>query len=488
MTTIWPSIDAAIKHSTHTAVAPLEWDPTLHLLSRFAFGQTPSERAYVDKHGAAAWYAAQVAVGRAHHGYGANPGVAACGPLLHKSPFDVQQWLIDHNRAYGWDAMDQLCQVTLGLQVWSPAQLYETLVDLFSNHLNVPNHNGDLWNTRHAFDRDVIRPHVFGTFTDMLLAAAKHPAMLIYLSLAYSTKAAVNENYGREILELHTVGLHYSQSDVTNCARMLTGRTIDDNQHYLFDSYIHPTGRIKVLGFTNANTNPEKGEAAGDELLRYLAKHPDTATNLARKLCVRYVSDTPSAALVKAVAKAYLHHDTAILPMVETILCSSEFWESRGKKVRKPAENVVATVRAAGPKVTDYGTILQTLQWVSESCGQVPLDWPAPNGYPDVALAWRSAGNLLSMWDMHLAATGGWWGGVSGPTIEKYFGSATKSGDAVAAMTQRLTGMKFSKKHQAVLQAFLGEPADTPLVDSTLKWLGGPLAAVILDGPHHALR
>ena len=130
----------------------------------------------------------------------------------------MQQWLIAHDNEYGWDAMDQLTEVTLGLQAWSPGQLYETLVDFFANHLNVPNHNGDLWNTRHAFDRDVIRRYALGKFSDMLLASAKHPAMLIYLSLAESTKAAVNENYGRELLELHTVGLHYSESDVQNAA------------------------------------------------------------------------------------------------------------------------------------------------------------------------------------------------------------------------------------------------------------------------------
>ena len=147
--------------------------------------------------------------------------------------------------------MDQLTQVTLGLQAWSVAQLYETLVDFFSNHLNVPNHNGDVWNTRHAYDRDVIRKlRDSARSRDMLLASAKHPAMLIYLNLAESTKTAVNENYGRELLELHTVGLHYSENDVKNAARLLTGRTVDENQHYLFDDYIHATGRVKVLGFT----------------------------------------------------------------------------------------------------------------------------------------------------------------------------------------------------------------------------------------------
>lgn len=488
MSKIWPSIAAAIEHARHRAVAPLRWNPTEHLLARFSFGGSPASRAFVAKHGPAGWFDAQVRYARQHHGYSAHKGVEKCGPLLKKSPYDVQQWLIAHNRAYGWDAMDQLTEVTLGLQTWSPAQLYETLVDVFSNHLNVPNHNGDVWNTRHAFDRDVIRPHVLGTFTDMLLAAAKHPAMLIYLSLAYSTKAAVNMNYGREVLELHTVGLHYSENDVANASRLLTGRTIDDNQHYLFDDYIHPTGRVKVLGFTNANTNARHGEAAGDALLKYLARHPFTAKNLARKLCVRYVSDHPSTELVDAVAHAYLTHETAILPMVGTILRSTEFWESRGKKVRRPAENIIATIRTLNPRVTNYKNFLGSLHWIAAGVGQVPLDWPAPNGYPDVATAWRSAGNLLSMWQTHNGFVDGWWNGLKGVNVPAYFGKATKSGEAVAALAHRLTGTNFSAHHLAALQTYLDEPAKTPLTESSLRWFASSLAGLILDGPHHALR
>ena len=282
MTHIWPSIQQAVKHSSHHAHAPLTWDPTAHLLSRFAFGPTPSQRRHLAKVGPSHWYANQIEFARKHHGYSGHRGIARVGPLLNLSPYGVRQWLIRHGNEYGWDAMDQLTEVTLGLQGWSPAQLYETLVDLFSNHLNVPNHNGDVWNTRHAYDRDVIRKHAMGRFSDMLLASARHPAMLIYLSLADSTKAAVNENYGRELLELHTVGLHYSERDVQNTARMLTGRTLDEHQHYVFDEYIHPRGRIKVLGFSHPNSHPAQGQQAGDELLRYLAHHPDTAANIAR--------------------------------------------------------------------------------------------------------------------------------------------------------------------------------------------------------------
>jgi hypothetical protein len=488
-THIWPTLAAAVAHSTHTASAPLAWDPTNHLLSRFSFGPTTSTRAYVAKYGPDAWYRLQVTRGRTYRGYSGNASVAKQGPLLGMSPFDVRQWLKSQGDENGRDAMDQLTRVTLGLQAWSNAQLYEVLVDFFSNHLNVPNHNGDVWNTRHAYDRDVIRKYAMGSFTSMLIASSKHPAMLTYLSLADSNKIAVNENYGRELLELHTVGLHYSENDVKNAARMLTGRTLDDNQHYLFDDYIHPTGRMKVLGFTDANTSAVVGERAGDNLLRYLAAHPYTARQLAQKLCVRFVSDSPSAGLVAAVAKAYTDNHTQILPMVSTILRSAEFWQSRGKKIRRPAENLVATVRVLGIGVSKWSDALDTLTWQTDGMGNCPLEWPAPNGYPDVAVAWRSAGTLLNIWNTHLGLAGGWWDGLKKIDVATLYGGApANSGDAIDRLTRRLTGMRWSAAHRAALQTFVGEPASTPMSNSALQWVDEPLVALILDSPHHALR
>jgi hypothetical protein len=485
---IWPTAKDAIAHCVHAAHAPLKFNPTDHLLQRFSFGPTPGHRAYVNAHGPDAWYAGQVRTGRAYPGYGALPAVAAVGPLLKLNPADLRDTLADMGNQYGWDAMDQLTQVTVGLQAWSPAQLYEVLVDFFSNHLNVANHHGELWTTRHTHDRDVIRRHAFGSFTDMLIASSKNPAMLHYLNLADSTKKHVNENYGRELLELHTVGLHYSEDDVVNAARALTGRTVDDHEHYLFDDYIHPTGPLKVLEWTNPNGDATTGEAVGDDLLRYLAAHPFTARRLAQKLCVRLVSDAPSAALVDAVAGAYLESGTRILPMVSTIFRSTEFWQSRGKKIKRPLENVLSTIRILNVRPTDYAKTLSSLHWVTNSVGQAPLEWPAPNGYPDVASAWRSSGTMLREWELHEAFLGGWIDGLPGVTAKALYGTPATSGAAISELTRRLTGNVWSSAHLAVLQNFLGEPATTPMSKSTLRWWFAPLAAVILHGPHHAMR
>jgi uncharacterized protein (DUF1800 family) len=489
MSRIWPSAAQAVKHARRTARAPLHWDPYTHVLSRFTFGPTPSDRRYLAEHGIDAWYRSELRAARECPGYQGNAKVAAQGPLLTKTPAQTRAWLKAHGNEYDWNAMDQLTQVTLGLQAWSRAQLFETLVDFFSNHLNVSNHNGDVWTTRHGYDHDVIRRHALGTFTDMLLASARHPAMLLFLNLAESTKAAVNENYGRELLELHTVGLVYSESDVKNAARLLTGRTIDDDFNYRYDASNHPTGPIAVLGFRHDNARASDGESGGDALLRYLARHPATASHLARKLCVRFVSDAPSRALVSAVADAYLEHGTAILPMITTILHSQEFWESRGCKVRRPAENLIATVRALGTKVTDMGAALETLHWMSAQLGNAPLDWPAPNGYPDTAEDWRSSGTMLNLWELHLGFADSWWDGFAKSDARHLYGHAPRnSGEAVDALTRRLTGMRFTPTHRAALQDFLDEPARTPLSQSTLRWQAAPLAAIILDGPHHALR
>ena len=489
MTLVYPTIREALAHASHTSRAPLAWDPVGHILSRLAFGPTRNSRADVNKIGISAWYLKQLTAGTTYQGYGGNATVAAQGPLLSKTPWEVRQYLKAKNNEFGWDAMDQLTRVTLGLQTWSSAQLYETLVDAFSNHLNVTNHNDTLWNTRHAYDRDVIRKHAMGSFTDMLLASARNPAMLNYLNLADSTKTAVNENYGRELLELHTVGLIYSEADVKDASKLLTGRTVDDYSRYTYRSADHYTGVIRVLGFAHANASVADGEPAGDALITYLAKHPATAQRLARMMCVRYVSDTPSSALVTAVANAYLASGTKIVPMLSTILHSTEFWQSRGAKVRRPTENLTATVRILAPRVSDMAKALDSLSWMSSNVGHAPLEWPSPDGYPDVATSWRSSGTLLSLWKLHIGFAGDWWDGFAPSDKRALYGATpATSGQAITLLTRRLTGMTFAPAHQAALQTFVGESASTPMAISQLRWVLIPLIGIILDGPHHALR
>jgi uncharacterized protein (DUF1800 family) len=175
--------------------------------------------------------------------------------------------------------------------------------------------------------------------------------------------------------------------------------------------------------------------------------------------------------------------------MMSTILRSTEFWESRGRKLRRPAENLVATVRTLGVGVSNWGSALKSLHWATAGLGHSPMDWQAPDGYPDKAAAWASAGTLLGVWQAHAAAVNGSYPGLAAPNIASmYAGLPATSGDAIARLALRLTGSVWAPTHLATLQAFVGEPASTPLAKSALTWMGESLVALILDGPHHALR
>lgn len=466
-----------------------------HLLSRFAHGPTVADLVALQRDGCQAWWNSQVQLGLTLPGHAAAPAIAAAGPQLGLTPRQTRDWLKGLGREYGWDVMGQLTLVTLGLQVWSPAQLYEGVVDFFANHLNVPNFtDGQAW-VRHRYDLDVIRKHAFGKFADMLVAAMRHPAMLVFLDQSSSTLTRINENLGRELLELHTVGLEagYTESDVLNSARILTGLgQHDQTSEFHYRKEWHWTGQVRVLGFSHTNAVAAEGESVAVGYLNYLARHPSTAKRLARKLCVRYVSDLPPAGLVDRVAQVYLAQDTAILPMLETIVTSPEFWSSRRAKTRRPAENLAATLRILGARpAADLTKTLQTLHWMNGDTGHVPQTWAPPDGFPDVATSWRSTATLARTWSYHRGVAMNWWPDamVVPPLTELYPTPApTTSGAVIEALAHRLVGIPLPATHTAALQTFLGEPSATTLDRSTLRWQLGQLVSLILDSPQFAKR
>ena len=184
-------------------------------------------------------------------------------------------------KQYSWDPMWQLGFAAVARAIWSERQLLEVMADFWSNHLNVTCPYGDVWDNRTDYDRNVIRKFALGRFADLLKASARHPAMLTYLDNRYSTKDAPNENYGRELLELHTVGLAYTEADVRNAARLLTGLTVDHKTGlYRYDGASHAVGAVRVLAFQHANATASGGEAAALALLDYLALHPATARRI----------------------------------------------------------------------------------------------------------------------------------------------------------------------------------------------------------------
>jgi len=487
---VYSSANAAIAAVGQAAHAPMLWDPKSLALGRFGFGARLSDRA--GSFDADAWWTSQVAAAQANPGYVGAPNVAAVGPLLTQTPAQVRAWLKAQGNEYNWTAMDQLCVVTLGLQMFSPAQLFETAVDFFSNHLNVANRTDSVWNTRHDYDRLAIRANALGNFKDMLLASARHPAMLYYLNQADSTKAAVNENYGRELLELHTVGLNYTEADVKNSAAIMTGRTVNPtDQTYVYNANIHTTGPVTVLGFSDPNATAVGGQAVGDAYVLYLARHPLTAQNIAKKLCLHYVSDTPSADLVAKIAAVFQANDTAILPTLYAIFCSDEFWTSRGLKTKRPAENLVSTVRAVGQTpVSDVSNAINNVRWQIASMSNTPLECPTPNGYGDVAARWRSAGNLITMWNCHRALALNWWTQWTSINPTTFLNGATPatSSDAIDAVSRALVGQVLSAADKQTVQTYLGEAATAPYASSKAKGNLSGIAVLLLDSPYFATR
>lgn len=475
-------------------------EPDLHMLRRATFGPTPESIAEIEALGAAAWLDRQLRP--------ASIDDTACDAVIARLPHTALDIKGVHAGVaagtiteFGWDVMIQVGQATIARAAWSKRQLFEVMADFWSNHLNVANPSDGVWDNRQDYDRAVIRKHTFGRFADMLKASAKHPAMLHYLDQRSSTKTQPNENYGRELLELHTVGMVYSEADVKNAARLLTGMTTDwRTGQYLYDSRRHATGAVKVLGFVHGNASAA-GEPAAMALLDQLAMHPATATNIARKLCIRFVSDAPPAPLIRRLAQVYLANRTAIVPVLRALFASPEFAASGGMKVRTPFEDTIATLRVLGlepEQVTEAnpdGTkALKALYWMLWETGHAPLHWPQPNGYPDVAVAWASAAGYLGRWNMHLQLAANWYPKqLTRPAslVAHLLPEVPATYGALAdALARRLTGATLTAEHRLALTEFFGKQPESPLLarHGALGWQFPYLVALVLNSPYFSIR
>ncbi|ROP32179.1 DUF1800 domain-containing protein [Couchioplanes caeruleus] len=470
-------------------------DPLLHLLRRATYGPTPAAIAEIRRLGAKAWLERQLKP--ASIGDRVADGLVARFPLsgltidgIHAK---VRAGVLPR---YGWAPMYEVGGAALARAVWSERQLFEVMVDFWSNHLNVTCPSSDVWDSRPDYDRTVIRKHALGRFADMLKASARHPAMLSYLDNRYSTRAAPNENYGRELLELHTVGLGYTESDVKDAARLLTGLTVSwETGRYRYDAGRHATGAVRILGFRHANKSATGGEAAAMALLDHLALHPATAKRIATKLCVRFVADEPPARLVTRLTKVYLDNKSAIVPVLRALFTSAEFAASVGAKTRTPYEDLVATVRILDHGPEKSGTeAIKALYWTSEAAGQAPMAWAPPNGYPDVATAWASPSGQVVRWNAHLNIAAGWW-----PTtlrrpspLTEYAGGTLPAtyGALIDAVATRLLGRTVAPAHATALAAFYGKTLASPLRsgDAAAGWAFPYLLALLLNSPYFVLR
>lgn len=471
----------------------------LHLLRRTTFGITPALLAEITATGPQGWLDRQLApAGIDDH---------ACDALLTRFPLAFAEPPAVYAAVGngGWESMQQVVQATLVRQAWSDRQLFEVMADFWSNHLNITCPSSEPWATKAMDDRAVIRAHALGRFEDMLAASVRSPAMLLYLSNSESRGDAPNENYGRELMELHTVGVDagYGHDGVVASALALTGMTVwnpwnggtaGTNGLFRYRSDWHHVGPLSVLGWTHPNADPDGGEAVAESLARYLARHPATAARIARKLAVRFVSDTPPQGLVDRLTTVYLDNDTAVVPVLRALFASQEFAASTGQKYRRPAEDVLATIRSLGVTVDTSGgtTALGGLSWLLEQLGNAPLGWHPPNGYPDVAPAWAGAGTTLGRWNAHVAIAQGWMseGLVYHKDLAAHLLGAvlpTSRSALVDALCARLLpGQAVAAAHRAALVAFLGP--DGPLGDGDATWLFPTLVALVLDSPYWSVR
>ena len=469
-------------------------DANLHLLRRTTYGITPRLQRDIANLGRTRWLDQQLDPTSISDAY-VEDFIAQRLPNLTMSVQEAYE-------TYGgsWDLMMDLGKASILRAGWSRRQLFEVMVDFWSNHLNITNPHEGCWWSRHDYDRRVIRRHAMGKFSDMLRGSALHPAMMMYLNNAESTKDNPNENYGREILELHSVGVDggYGEQDMRQSTLVLTGYGISwDTGTFEYHAWDHHTGPVSVMGWSHANAGANQGYDVALDYIDYLAHHPSTATRIATKLCQRFVSDVAPPALVDSLAQVYLDQDTAIVPVLRALFASAAFKGSIGQKVRRPFQDVIATMRVLGIQPDKRGADgLEGLYWMIEGLGDVPMGWIPPNGYPDYADAWRSAGITLGRWNMHVGMASGWWPAdmLQVPDLRTFLLGSTLPatyGKLVDQLATRLVFRKLSAAHRNAVLAFVNRAADDRVKagDSFLQgWRFPYLVALILDTPYHGIR
>lgn len=277
-------------------------------------------------------------------------------------------------------------------QAFSPRQLFERVVEFWSDHFNAPIVNQISGILKPAEVSEVMRPLAMGRFEDLLLADAKNPAMLYYLDNFNNTVDGPNENYARELMELHTLGVNggYTEDDVKDAARIFTGWTFGRNGTFVFNGRAHDFGQKEVLG----EIYPAgRGVSEGNRFLRFLANDPSTATHLATKLIRRFVTDQPDAALVEEIADTFTSNGGDIRETLRTLLLHPDVCAAPPAKLKRPNEFVAGVLR--GFEMPPQPNTLRAVFEALETAGQPTYRWPAPNGYPDVRPYWQSSTGFL---------------------------------------------------------------------------------------------
>lgn len=360
-------------------------------LNRLTFGPRPEERARFTRIGLQAWVEEQLAP-EAIDDFSCDLRLKSLDTLEMKAQdlADLSDKIFDDIDKK--TVPDELRQATLLRQVYSRRQLFETLVEFWSDHFNIATVKGDCFYLKTVDDREVVRKHTLGSFRDLLWASAHSPAMLVYLDNQSNHKGAPNENYARELMELHTLGVHggYSQQDVMELARCLTGWTVKEHfwaGDFTFDDGLHDTGEKLVLGMRI----PPGGQAEAESVIETLAGHPATAGFIATKLARRFLGDPPPGEIVQRAAAAFTQTHGDLRAVLRVILLDG-LVAVPVAKYKRPVHFVVSALRMLNAE-TDGGPALQDYLL---RLGQTYFGWPTPDGYPDRDTAWQ--GNLMPRW------------------------------------------------------------------------------------------
>ncbi|NJL92874.1 MAG: DUF1800 domain-containing protein [Anaerolineae bacterium] len=377
-------------------------------------------------------------------------------------PEVVARYQADNQRAV---AALELQAATLLRAVYSQRQLFELMVHFWSDHFNILLFQTPTIFLKPADDRDVIRAHALGNFRALLGASAASPAMLVYLDNASSNRRQPNENYARELLELHTLGVDggYTEQDVYEVARAFTGWTIAPLRRevpnvasgaFYFDPRRHDDGEKVVLG---QRIPAGGGLEDGARVLDILAAHPATARSIAGKLARRFVADAPPTEVIEAGAAAFLASGGEIVPVLRAIFEHAAFLGRPRPKLRRPYEYVVASLRALSADFGNPQAGFRRLRQTLEALGQVPFSHPAPDGFPDVASAWQD--NLLPRWNHAITLTSGGLGAIQ-PDFDAVLAQLPPANDVptlLSNLADYLLGRSLTPEEAALLQGLLGE-------------------------------
>ena len=504
-TTAAPTTTAPPTTAPTTTAPPPPPPPettVLLLANRATFGTTPEVESDITQMGLTAWIDQQIAWNFP------DPAVEnlLSGPFRSLSASRQQAYAIsqeDDNPTHR-----ELVHSNVLRARYSRYQVYEMMAHLWADHFNVNITSGRYRHLHIDYQENVIRPNALGRFEDLLRATAESPAMMVYLDNAFSnanSNTGVNENYGRELLELHTLGINpdgsqiYTEADVVAASHIMSGwsvvtdRDAGNFSDFQFRDNYHTNETVSILGGAFSNSG-RPGKSAGDALITFLANHPQTARHIAYKIIRRFVSDTPPESLVASTAQVYLANGTALGPTVRHVLLSGEFASSAGEKLRRPFEIVTAAFRSLGTNIPidPYGQAADTMRYRLRDLGQEPWAWEQPDGYEDVAGPWLTSDGLLERWAFTARAANNFHSNQNEPgaivtDLRALVGNATTVDELVESFRGRFGIEVLSDGDRNSMLAALnlnGTDAVDSLQDETL----GELASFLMAHPFFQIR